>query len=58
MKKKTDLKKIANLTLKGVALAMGIAVIVLGKLGTIDLHSSMTMIAVGLTTLTISLFED
>ena len=58
MKKKTDLKKIANLTLKGVALAMGIAVIVLGKLGAIDLHSSMTMIAVGLTTLTISLFED
>ena len=45
-----------NLILRGVALAMGIAVTVLSVLDAVDLSSGMTMLGIGLSCLSLSLF--
>lgn len=56
--KENILMKNIHLVLRCIALAIGIGVIVLGRLDQIDLNSSMALIAISLTALTISIFED
>ena len=45
-----------NVILRGVALAMGVAVTVLSAMDVIDLGSGMTMLGIGLACLSLSLF--
>lgn len=52
LKKKID--KIVDVAFKGVALAMGIAVVVLSIMKQIEMDSAITMLGIGLTTLAIS----
>lgn len=52
LKKKID--KIVDVAFKGVALAMGIAVVVLSIMKEIEMDSAITMLGIGLTTLAIS----
>ena len=51
-KKKID--EIVDIAFKGVALAMGIAVVVLSVMKEIEMESAMTMLGIGLTSLAIS----
>ncbi|WP_195985997.1 helix-turn-helix transcriptional regulator [Clostridium sp. D33t1_170424_F3] len=48
---KTNFKEIISLIFKGVALAMGIAVVVLSVLDGLDVKSGITMLGIGLTSL-------
>ena len=52
LKKKID--EIVDVAFKGVALAMGIAVVVLSIMKQIEMESAMTMLGIGLTSLAIS----
>ena len=52
LKKKID--EIIDVAFKGVALAMGIAVVVLSVMKQIEMESAMTMLGIGLTSLAIS----
>ena len=52
IKKKID--EIVDVAFKGVALAMGIAVVVLSIMKQIEMESAMTMLGIGLTSLAIS----
>lgn len=52
IKKKID--EIIDVAFKGVALAMGIAVVVLSVMKQIEMESAMTMLGIGLTSLAIS----
>ena len=51
-------KEKVNLILKCVALAMGVAVIVLGKLGEVNATDSIVMLGIGLSLLAISLIGE
>lgn len=51
-------KDIFNLILKAVAMAMGIAVVVLNVLGKIDIKSSIIMLGIGLACIGIYLLEN
>ena len=51
-KKKID--EIIDIAFKGVALAMGIAVVVLSVMKQIEMESAMTMLGIGLTSLAVS----
>ena len=57
-KKENILKKNIHIILRCVALAMGIAVIVLSKLNNLDTNSSVAMLGIGLTCLAISILDD
>lgn len=46
--------KIFDLALKGIAAAMGLAVIVLASMKTLDINSSIMMLGIGLSCLSIS----
>ena len=54
---KTKIERNIQLVLKGVALAMGIAVIVLSSLNKIEPHSAISMLGIGLTCLAITQFS-
>ena len=54
---KKDLKPMINMIMKGVALAMGVAVAVLSFLKQIDANSAMGMLGIGLACLAITQFE-
>ncbi len=57
-KKENILKKNIHIILRCVALAMGIAVIILSKLNNLDPNSSVAMLGIGLTCLAISILDD
>ena len=50
-----DILKIA---LRGIAMAMGIAVIVLSTLKTLDVNTGVSMLAMGLTALALANFQE
>ena len=54
----TQIRTIADTALKGVAMAMGIAVAVLSVLGELELQSGMTMLGIGLACVAISLLSE
>lgn len=53
-----SLKETINIIFKAVALAMGIAVIVLSVLGKLDVESGIVLLAIGMTCIVISLFNN
>lgn len=57
-KKESVFKRNIHITLRCVALALGIAVVVLSKLNNLDPNSSVAMLGIGLTCLAISILED
>ena len=57
-KKDKDLQPMINLILRGVALAMGVAVFVLNLLGELDASSGMGMLGIGLACLSVSLLPQ
>ena len=61
MKKQTTENKkvfeIVNIALKGIALAMGIAVVVLSCIGNIGTNEAVSMLGIGLTCLAIAQFS-
>ena len=54
----TKMKDLINLILKAVALAMGIAVVVLNILNQIDVKSSIIMLGIGITCIAIYLLDN
>ena len=52
------MNSLINIILRGVALAMGIAVTVLSALGVIEFSTGMTMLGLGLVCLSLSLFAE
>lgn len=54
---KKDLTQLIHLIMKGVALAMGVAVVVLSVLKKLDVNSGMGMLGLGLACITIPSFE-
>jgi len=50
--------EIVETALKGIGLAMGIAVTVLSILGELDANSAFVMLGIGLTSISISLLKD
>ena len=52
------IKNITKIALKGIALAMGVAVIVLGTLKTLDINSGVFMLGFGLTALSLANFQE
>jgi hypothetical protein len=57
-KEKTMYKNITKIALKGIALAMGVAVIVLGTLKTLDVNTGVSMLGMGLTALALANFQE
>lgn len=55
---KKDVSQIADIAFKGVAMAMGIAVVVLSVLGELDVQAGMSMLGIGLACVGISLLKD
>ena len=56
---KTDKKEeILDIVLKGVPLAMGVAVVVLSILGEIDIKSAFIMLGIGMATLAMALLKE
>jgi hypothetical protein len=51
-------KNIVSIALKGLALAMGVAVVVLNILGTLDMKSAANMLGFGMVTLAIAALQD
>lgn len=51
-------KNITRITLKGVAIAMGVAVIVLSTLKTLDVNAGISMLGIGLTALALANFQE
>jgi hypothetical protein len=51
-------KNITKIALKGIALAMGVAVIVLGTLKTLDVNTGISMLGMGLTALALANFQE
>jgi len=51
-------KKGTKIALKGIGLAMGIAVIVLGVLKTLEINSAISMLGFGLTALALASFQE
>jgi hypothetical protein len=50
-------KRFFSLALKGIALAMGVAVIVLNTLGTLTSETAITLLSLGLTALAIAALQ-
>jgi hypothetical protein len=50
-------KKIVSTALKGIAVAMGVAVIVLNTLGTLTTETAITLLSIGLTALAIAALQ-
>ena len=50
--------RIITLVLKAVALAMAVVVIVLGVLGTLEMQTAVTLLAIGLAALAINALQD
>ena len=50
-------KNITKIALKGIALAMGVAVIVMGTLKTLDISAGVSMLGMGLTALALANFQ-
>ena len=57
-KDSTEISEILDITLKGIALAMGIAVVVLSFLNQIEIKNAMSMLGIGLVCLTLSQFSN
>lgn len=55
---KREYSKLIELILKGIALAMGIAVVVMSLLSEIDVNSGLTMLGIGLMCMAISQFHS
>ena len=51
-------KNITKIALKGIALAMGVAVIVLGTLEALDINSGISSLGFGLTALALASFQE
>lgn len=51
-------KNIVTIALKGIALAMGVAVIVMSILKTLDVKSGVSMLGMGLAALALANFQD
>jgi len=51
-------KQIVKITLKAIALAMGVAVIVLSTLKTLELGSGVAMLGMGLAALALAQFQE
>jgi hypothetical protein len=51
-------KKIISTVLKGIAVAMGVAVIVLNTLGTLSTETAITLLSMGLTALAIESLQE
>jgi hypothetical protein len=51
-------KNITKIALKGIAMAMGVAVIVLSTLKALDINSGVSMLGVGLTALALVSFQE
>ncbi|GER80098.1 MAG TPA: hypothetical protein PKC99_15320 [Anaerolineales bacterium] len=51
-------KNIIKIALKGIALAMGVAVIVLSTLKTLDVKNGVSMLGMGLTALALANFQE
>ena len=52
------IKNITRIALKGIAMAMGVAVIVLNTLKTLDINSGISMLGLGLTALALANFQE
>ena len=52
-----NIQSIINLTLRGIAMAMGVAVIVLGFLGSATVESLLTLLGIGLFSLALWSFQ-
>ncbi len=50
-------KNIVSIALKGIALAMGVAVVVLNILGTLDMNSAASLLGLGLAALAIAALQ-
>ncbi len=50
--------RMTPLVLKAVALAMGVVVIVLGVLGTLEMQTAVTLLAIGLAALALNALQD
>jgi hypothetical protein len=50
-------KKLISTVLKGIAVAMGVAVIVLNTLGTLTIDTAITLLGIGLTALAIAALQ-
>lgn len=51
-------KNITKIALKGIAMAMGVAVIVMGTLKTLDVSTGVSMLGMGLTTLALANLQE
>lgn len=51
-------KNITKIALKGIALAMGVAVIMLGTLKTLDINTAVSILGFGLTALALANFQE
>lgn len=54
----TIYKNITRIVLKGIALAMGVAVVVLSTLKTLDITSGVSMLGLGLAALALASFQE
>lgn len=54
----TMYKNITRIALKGIALAMGVAVVVLSTLKTLDITSGVSMLGLGLAALALASFQE
>lgn len=51
-------KNITKIALKGITLAMGVAVMVLSTLKTLDVNTGISMLGMGLTALALASFQE
>jgi hypothetical protein len=51
-------KNIVKIALKGIALAMGVAVIVMSVLKTLDINAGVTMLGMGLAALSLVILQE
>ncbi len=52
------IKNITKVALKGIAIAMGVAVIVMSTLRTLDITAGVSMLGLGLAALTLANFQE
>ena len=57
MKKETSFNEIINVVFKGVAVAMGVAVLVTNIMGVIDTNSQIVLLAIGLFCLAVNALD-
>jgi hypothetical protein len=57
-KEKTMCKKISKIALKGIAFAMGVAVIVMSTLKTLDINAGVHRLSFGLAALALAFFQE